>query len=767
MVNYSSLTSLIFSDRKSFQAKRTPRTRRLGIEHLEDRCLLAYSSLAYPGTDGRMLYRPDDQADHLPNFANVGYKGGMTALPEVGVKSTVAPGDGDDAARIQAAINRVSALPMDANGFRGAVLLKAGEYQIAGNISLRASGVVLRGEGDSAQGTVLRATGADQRTLVQILGGGNLSPVANSTYRIVDWYVPVGAISFRVSGTEGLSVGDKIVVHRPSPANWIHDINMDLLEDPWEAGSGDLDFERVVTRIEGNLVTIDSPLTNSIDQKYGGGTICEYAWPGRIQNVGVEHLLGCSDFVSNTDDNHSWRFISIDKAENAWVRDITTQFFAYAAVDIGRTAKLVTVDDSQCLTPVSSVDGGRRDSFHVNGQLNLVKNCYSNSARHDYSLGSSVAGPNVFVDDQAVGALNDTGPHQRWSSGALFDNVRVSGNQIDVQNRGNSGSGHGWAGANMVVWNCTADGGYVVQNPPTAQNWLIGSTGPLLQGTMYVGPRPSQAVTESQGKQVSTRSLYYAQLAEQMNQPALSRREYSMGGIDAMRRDPGTVDDPYVEPGWRSTVDAATVLPLNGFDVSRSGQSIPFSFDFDLGTDEQVVSASLSLGLRATGGGNLADRIYLDGLNTSYSFAQLGWQNMPATVTTGRVLDLTRNLAALQDGVLNVAVQQNTAVDWAVLNVQVAPKPRQTALATNFDAAPTAMPANHSDGVPAASKPASGTTSPLLPPQPTANQIKSQLSSSALVLQTVANPLNNSVPEVQVSPILFVAELEQPAGLIK
>ena len=47
---------------------------------------------------------------------------------------------------VQAAIDKVSALPLDKNGFRGAVLLRAGYYKMATSVTIKASGVVLRGE---------------------------------------------------------------------------------------------------------------------------------------------------------------------------------------------------------------------------------------------------------------------------------------------------------------------------------------------------------------------------------------------------------------------------------------------------------------------------------------------------------------------------------------------------------------------------------------------------------------------------------------------
>ena len=41
-----------------------------------------------------------------------------------------------------------------------------------------------------------------------------------------------------------------------------------------------------------------------------------------------------------------------------------------------------------------------------------------------------------------------------------------------IQDRFDAGSGHGWSGANSVVWNTVAHAGMVVQKPPTAHNFL-------------------------------------------------------------------------------------------------------------------------------------------------------------------------------------------------------------------------------------------------------------------------------------------------------
>ena len=88
----------------------------------------------------------------------MGFRGGGVPLPsgfEVPVRATVAVGD--DA---QAAIDTVAALPLDASGYRGAVLLLRGQHPVTAPLVVSASGIVLRGEGaDRVDGTVLVGVG--------------------------------------------------------------------------------------------------------------------------------------------------------------------------------------------------------------------------------------------------------------------------------------------------------------------------------------------------------------------------------------------------------------------------------------------------------------------------------------------------------------------------------------------------------------------------------------------------------------------------------
>ena len=78
------------------------------------------------------------------------------------------------------------------------------------------------------------------------------------------------------------------------------------------------------------------------------------------------------------------------------------------------------------------------------------------------------------------------------------------------------GSGHGWAGANYVAWNC--EGPLVCQKPPTAQNWAIGQIGEKQAGAF--APR-DDGYWESYGRHVLPASLYLWQLKDRLGKQAV------------------------------------------------------------------------------------------------------------------------------------------------------------------------------------------------------------------------------------------------------
>jgi len=475
------------------------------------------SSLVKINKDGSIYYIPDSLGNTIPDFSNVGYFESNKKIPTIAVVKTIAPSGNNDAAIIQAAIDELSKSSPDKDGFRGTLLLKKGTYKINGTIKINTSGIVLRGEGDE---TKLIAAGNVQHTLIALSGAGKLKELPNTRKDIIDKYVPLGAIMLTLSSIEGLNVGDNIIVLRPGTDKWISDLKMNQIvpkEDTkqWAAADYDLTYERIITKISGNTIYIDNPIVMAMETQYGGGKIYKYNFEGRISQCAIEDLFMESEFESDTAENHGWDAISFNRIENGWIKNVTSKYFGYSCVNLGNQSKWITVDGCKCLDAKSQIIGGRRYSFNNDGQMNLFMNCHATEGRHDYVTGAKVAGPNVFYNCTATNEHADIGPHHRWATGTLYDNIVTDG-EINAQDRGNWGTGHGWAGVNQVFWNCTATKA-AIQNPyVSGKNYVFGMTATAYEGR-FKG-RPATIWEGENKKGLQPASLFIAQLNARLKQ---------------------------------------------------------------------------------------------------------------------------------------------------------------------------------------------------------------------------------------------------------
>lgn len=484
--------------------------------------------------DGTIACPPyNTQGDTVPDFSFCGYGGGGVRLPDVPVKTTVTPRTDrqDDLPALQAAVDALAKTPIDANGFRGAILLRRGVYRLSDTLRVAASGIVLRGEGDSETGTLLYGTGLKEYTLINFKGGEK-TLLPDTRQPIADAYVPIGSRVIRIPDAGKFAVGDTVAVVRHSTDEWIHEIKMDQIPSRAKADTGDeqtvqwkpfdLAFDRVVTSVQGDSLTLDAPLGDRIDTKWGGGSVVKYDDAPRIKNVGIENLFGSSTFDASViktysgqrvrvDERHANRLVAFDHATNVWARDLGTRYLD-GVVSFGYGVKFATAQDCRSEEPISQITGGRRYPFFSNGQLTLWQRCRADEARHAFVYNSRVCGPNVFLDCVATNQHGSSEAHHRWSVGGLYDNVHGS---IAVNDRGNQGSGQGWGGANYVLWNC--EGGITLQSPPTANNVAVGHVGELRP------PRtgPANAWVESFGTHVEPRSLYLQQLKQRLGEGAV------------------------------------------------------------------------------------------------------------------------------------------------------------------------------------------------------------------------------------------------------
>jgi len=477
---------------------------------------------------GKLVYRTLPLGDRIADFSYAGYMAGGVPLPRVAAVRTIAPSGGDDTAAIQCAIDEVSALPLE-NGFRGAIRLGPGTFLSSGTLNITASGVVLRGSGPAA--TTLKLTGAPH-TAIAITGDQKAAAIGTPAH-IADAYVPSGAQSFTVDDASAFAPGDTIRITRFTTPKWLHFMGMDTMvrdgkPEIWVGNA--IVTTRTVAARQGNLLTLDVPLTDSYDHAYlppEGAEVLKIALTGGIQQDGVEslHIVAPPRSVAFTDP--LFRAITLRGLRDGWVRDLlvddTTE-----GIDAAEDVTRVTMQDIVYRDTMTITSAAKPADFVLRGGQLLVLRCSVTGNDRMYVItGPRNQGPNVVLDSTFLGD-GHIQPHQRWSTGLLVDSTRVPGGGIDLMNRGQMGTGHGWAMGWGVVWNSSAST-LLIQSPPGAANWSIGSGGQETFAPMKIigvhprdaGPPLPQGFIESPGHPVQPASLYRQQLAERLGRSAL------------------------------------------------------------------------------------------------------------------------------------------------------------------------------------------------------------------------------------------------------
>lgn len=510
---------------------------------------------------GKLTYTKDSEGNKIPDFSYAGYKNSKEEIPDIPVVLTISAVAGDNTQHIQNALNQVGNLPLNANGFRGALLLEPGLYQVNGTLTMNKSGVVLRGSGDNADtqtNTVIFGKGnTPAKRTILIAGGGGTSKwsdqVSGSRKNITSDTVYTGDREFFVESSSPYAVGDNIIIFHPSTESWLQSIDyggthytdpgaepgVDL---PWSPGSENIVYNRYITAIDGYKITVDAPVFYTLIKSRSQSYIYKYGRAGIAANIGVENLRIDIETAGGTDENHAWQSIDMFAIEDAWVRNCTMLHFGQSAVRTN-TATRITVDSCKALDPVSLIEGERRYNYHLYNasQLVLVKNSHASNGRHHFvSNGYSYTSGCVFLNCTSSGAYTSSEGHRRWSTGLLWDNITeldgprpgLNPRLLALYNRGHYGTSHGWAAANSVAWNCNmAQGTLIVQKPPTAQNYAIGCFGSAITGQYPSAPfnEPQGYIEGSNTAGLNPKSLFLAQLQDRLQVTSIDMNENSSG----------------------------------------------------------------------------------------------------------------------------------------------------------------------------------------------------------------------------------------------
>lgn len=342
-------------------------------------------------------------------------------------------------------------------------------------------------------------------------------------------------MSFKVDSARDFKPGDLIEITKTVNDDWIKELGMDRMTPKpgrkirqWKAAAYQLKHVRQVTEVSGNTITVDVPLPQSFDADFGGGSVQKVDLGGSSVLCGVENLRVVSNYDPTiksmvraprgeyeADQDNNLETGVMLSCVDGWVRNCTVMHAAGSSF-LMKSSRYVTVRDCKSLNPISVIRGGKRYSFsNSDGSLSLVYNCYAEDGRHDYVTGSRESGPIAFVKSSALRANATSETHHRWAAGVLFDRIELrDGGGIAAANRGAAGSGQGWAGANVVIWNCTALL-IKVDDPPTSeQNFAIGCTATEKKGR-YAGMQ-GDGFMESTDRPVKPDSLFEQQLIDRI-----------------------------------------------------------------------------------------------------------------------------------------------------------------------------------------------------------------------------------------------------------
>jgi len=481
--------------------------------------LAAQSEWVHFDQDGKLVYKKLETGERILDFSYAGYGGGGVKIPDVPVKKTLGPKGEDDTEAIQEAIDEVAGMEL-INGVRGAVLLKTGTFNCNGTIAIRSSGIVLRGSGSGESGTILKLTGRPH-VGVNVRGPGPPQGSGKGV-KITDSYIPSGSNSFSVEDASSFRIGQTVLIIRPVTEAWVRFMGMDTLvrdgkKERWV--SGQTQTERRIRGVEGNKVTLDIPLTDSFDAKYldpPGPTLVHATEGGRISQVGLENFRISAPGESVPINVPLYRGFSMNDVVDGWARDIAIEN-THNSVSLGGGTMRITIENVRISHNAATRGAAKPADFSGGGTQLLFERCTSQGDNLFYFItGPRIAGP-IVVKDCIFKGDGHVQPHARWATGLLVENCQVPGGGVDLMNRGEMGSGHGWTIGWAVAWNCSAKAS-IIQNPPGCANWAIGCSWQRLKRARPFDKEPllAEGIYDSHGERVEPPSLYQAQLKERL-----------------------------------------------------------------------------------------------------------------------------------------------------------------------------------------------------------------------------------------------------------
>jgi len=564
-----------------------------------------------------LSYKADSNGNKIPDYSTAGYMGGGVAIPTIAVVGEIDPIAGDDTTHIQNAINTVAALPLNADGFRGTLLLRAGTYEISGTLKIPADGVVVRGAGAHKNGTIIIHKGTTQVPSFSIAGAA--PTFSGRLASITQPVVPSGSRSFTVNSVASLEPDEEYIIQT---STLVPAVKAMQLTEWLNAGQTHLtvdlttQLERTITSINTSTKSVEISGSTANLLNIGAGEnkaeIYKVSTEKRRQKVGIEDLILFSHYDKTKrdsvrpgnypiDTNHAWEGISFTDVKDVWVRKVLGFNYGMSLVSVNsRFSNGVTIEDTALVDSVAADTphvhaGGQKYLYNINGNNVLVQRSYGRHGRHTFTTNGAAANI-VFLDSASERGHLANEAHQNLSQAVLYDNV-----YSDSMFKLNRAPTHGQRAVASTFWN-------LVSNSPRTNepdfwlssarygrgpNWGVGlkSTAPAKTNglsTAYMTPATEGASHASEasymeaiGKEVYPRSLYLTQLRMRLGTPAVEaittpsqRTKVSQTVSEQLRQKFISIPqylDPDMFPTWLPEIDFFDGVGSEGDNILYGG----------------------------------------------------------------------------------------------------------------------------------------------------------------------------------------------------
>lgn len=484
-------------------------------------------------------------ADILTDFSYAGYEHGEKAIPDVTgpvFKVTDHGAAADDDVCDEEAIRKTVAAAEAAGG--GVVLFPPGKFLVwsdrnkAEPIRIGKSGIVIRGAGSSAGGTVIRSIHSGYRTGPYPVPKGTKDAEGRDDWSKIPYifmFEPAGGAADdapSVAATGPVKRGSfEVPVESAAgfvPGQWIvlkaktHKLDSELLaglelHPTWtrilEDGAGMSEVHRI-KEVRGNVLVLQEPLLVNLGEGFG----VKVAAAAMIEQVGVEDLAlqggwrGAFAHHRSALDDEGWDGIQFKRVANGWIRRC-----AFLNLNTG-----IYLRNSACCSLLQNRFAGNMGHYDAairsDSSFNLMGLTQEQTApQHSVSTGNRSAGTVVWRWQMTPASTVDS--HGNGPYATLID--RVDGGTM-TRSGGPAPSFPNhlrW----MVFWNFSYDSND--DQPVNLWNYVKGKEAKFVK-PLFVGlhGKPLELKedalegNESPGAPVLPESLYEAQLELRLGQ---------------------------------------------------------------------------------------------------------------------------------------------------------------------------------------------------------------------------------------------------------